>query len=82
MSLEIRLEHVDLVDAIAYEFFMENLQTVLGDSLEDPELRDERILEVVESITLLAGMAYGIAGKFKQVRTECRARQDEQAKSD
>lgn len=82
MSLEMRLEHVDLVDAIAYEFFMENLQTVLGDSLEDPELRDERILEVVESITLLAGMAYGIAGKFKQVRTEFRTRQDEQAESD
>lgn len=84
MSLEIRLELVDLTDAIAYEFFMNNLETVIGDSLEDlklteknpklteedPELTDEKVLEVVESITLLASMAYNIAGKFKQVRAE------------
>ena len=82
MSIETRLEHADLVDAIAYEFFMDNLQTVIGNSLEDPKLTDKRILEVVDSITLLAGMAYGIAGKFNMVRTEFRNRSDDRTESD
>ena len=82
MSLETRLEHVDLIDAIAYEFFMDNLQTVIGDSLENPKLTDERVVEIVDTITLLAGMAYGIAGKFNMVRTEFRNRSDDQTESD
>ena len=82
MSLEARLEHVDLVDAIAYEFFMDNLKIVIGDSLEDPKLTDERVLEVVEAITGLAGMAYGIAGKFASVRNELKAQQNDRIKSD
>lgn len=82
MSIETRLEHVDLVDAIAYEFFMDNLQTIIGDSLENPKLTDERVVEIVDTITSLAGMAYGIARKFNMVRTEFKNRSDDQTESD
>ena len=84
MTLEIKAtdSSFDLVDAIAYEFFMNNLQDVLGDSLNDPELGNERVLEIVETITLLAGMAYGIAAKFKEVRTEFKNKHNDQIESD
>lgn len=84
MSLEMRLpdSSLDLVDAIAYEFFMDNLQNILGDSLTTPGITDERVLEVVESIALLAEMSYGIAGKFESVRTEFKAQQDDRIQSD
>jgi hypothetical protein len=84
MTLEMRATDLsfDLADAVAYEFFMNNLEGVLDDSLSNPELTDEKVLEIVETITLLAGMAYGIAGKFESVRAEFKKKHNDQAESD
>jgi hypothetical protein len=72
----------DLIDVIAYEFFINNLEDVIGDSFSNPELTDEKVLEIVETITLLAGMAYGIAEKFELVRTEFKKKHNDQTESD
>jgi alkylhydroperoxidase/carboxymuconolactone decarboxylase family protein YurZ len=58
----------DLEDAIAYEFFMNNLPVIMGDSLENPDITDEEIAQTIEAITLLAGMSYKIAEKFGLMR--------------
>ena len=58
----------DLEDAIAYEFFMDNLPVIMGDSLRNPEITEEEIEQTVEAITLLAGMAYKIAERFGLMR--------------
>jgi hypothetical protein len=83
MSLETKVTDpsFDFVDGIAYEIFMNNLQDILGDSITTPGITDEKVSEIVETITSLAGMAYGIAGKFESVRAEFKARQNNQTKS-
>jgi hypothetical protein len=58
----------DLEDAIAYEFFMDNLPVIMGDSLKNPEITDEEIEQIVEAITLLAEMSYKIAERFELMR--------------
>lgn len=58
----------DLEDAIAYEFFMNNLPVIMGDSFSDPDITEEKIEQTVEAITLLAGMSYKIAERFALMR--------------
>jgi hypothetical protein len=58
----------DLEDAIAYEFFMNNLPVIMGDFPKNPEITDEEIEQTIEAITLLAGMAYKIADRFALMR--------------
>jgi len=76
----------DLMDAIAYEFFMDNLPAVMDDFINDPdsdsEIANEKILKAVELIGVLAEMAYGIAGKYDVVRTEFKKLQHDRIKSD
>lgn len=76
----------DLMDAIAYEFFMDNLSAVMDDFLNDPdsdsEIANEKILKAVELIGVLAEMAYGIAGKYDVVRTEFKKLQHDRNLSD
>ena len=71
----------DLEDAIAYEFFMDNLPVIMGDSLKNPEITEEEIEQTVDAITLLAGMSYKIAEKFKLMRI-ANKRTDDRIKSD
>ena len=59
---------VTLEDAIAYEFFMDNLPNIIGDSLGNPEATDEEINEIVDGISLLALLSYRIADRFECVR--------------
>jgi len=59
---------VTLEDAIAYEFFMDNLPNIIGDSLGNPEATDEEINEIVDGISLLALMSYRIADRFECAR--------------
>jgi alkylhydroperoxidase/carboxymuconolactone decarboxylase family protein YurZ len=68
MPLETQLTDLDLEDAIAYEFFMDNLPVIMGDSLKNPEITDEEIEQTIEAITLLAGMSYKIAERFALMR--------------
>ena len=58
-----------LEDAIAYEYFMDNLPNIMGDSLGNPELTEEEINQIVDGISLLALMSYRIAQRFEVVRT-------------
>lgn len=71
----------DLKDAIAYEFFMDNLPKIMGDVFETPGVTDEEITATIESITLLAGMSYQIAEKFWLMRT-ANEKIDDQIESD
>jgi hypothetical protein len=71
----------DLEDAIAYEFFMDNLPVIMGDSLRNPEITDEEIEQTIEAITLLAGMSYKIAERFALMRI-ANKRTDNRIKSD
>jgi hypothetical protein len=71
----------DLEDAIAYEFFMDNLPVIMGDSLRNPEITEEKIEQTVEAITLLAGMAYKIADRFALMRI-ANKRTDDRIESD
>jgi len=57
-----------LEDAIAYEFFMDNLPNIIGDSLGNPEATEEEINQIVDGISLLALMSYKIADRFEYVR--------------
>ena len=57
-----------LEDAIAYEFFMDNLPNIIGDSLGNPEATEEEIDQIVDGISLLALMSYRIAQRFECAR--------------
>lgn len=76
----------DLMDAIAYEFFMDNLPAVMDDFFNDPdsdsEIANEKILKAVELVGVLAEMAYGIAGKYDVVRAEFKKKHNDQTESD
>ena len=76
----------DLMDAIAYEFFMDNLLVVMDEFFNNPdsdsEIVNEKILKAVELVGVLAEMAYGIAGKYDVVRTEFKKLQHDRIKSD
>jgi hypothetical protein len=71
----------DLEDAIAYEFFMDNLPVIMGDSFRNPEITEKEIEQTVEAITLLAGMSYKIAEKFGLMRI-ANKRTNDRIKSD
>jgi len=71
----------DLEDAIAYEFFMNNLPVIMGDSFKNPKITDEEIEQTIEAITLLAGMSYKIAERFWLMRI-ANKRTDNRIKSD
>jgi hypothetical protein len=71
----------DLEDAIAYEFFMDNLPVIMGDSLKNPEITDEEIKQIIEAITLLAEMSYKIAERFELMRI-ANKRTDDRIESD
>jgi len=57
-----------LEDAIAYEFFMDNLPNIIGDSLGNLEATEEEIDQIVDGISLLALMSYRIAQRFECAR--------------
>jgi len=83
--MTIQIDHFDssfdLEDAIAYEFFMDNLPVIMGDSFKNPEITNEEIEQTIEAITLLAGMSYKIAKKFGLMRI-ANKRTDDRIKSD
>ena len=83
--MTIQIDHFDssfdLEDAIAYEFFMDNLPVIMGDSFKNPEITNEEIEQTIEAITLLAGMSYKITEKFGLMRI-ANKRTDDQIKSD
>jgi hypothetical protein len=81
MLLETQITNFDLEDAIAYEFFMNNLPVIIGDSFENPEITDEEIEQTIEAITLLAGMSYKIAERFALMRI-ANKRTDDRIESD
>lgn len=81
MPLETQITNFDLEDAIAYEFFMDNLPVIMGDLLKNPEITDEEIEQTIEAITLLAGMSYKVAERFGLMRI-ANKRTDDQIKSD
>lgn len=58
----------DLADAIAYEYFMENLPSIIGDAFADPDITDEQIGELVDGISILAAVSYKIAERFEHTR--------------
>ena len=79
--MTLQIEHMDLEDAIAYEFFMDNLPVIMGDSLKNPEITDEEIEQTIEAITLLAGMSYKVAERFALMRI-ANKRTDDRIESD
>jgi hypothetical protein len=81
MPPETQITNFDLEDAIAYEFFMDNLPVIMGDSLKNPEITDKEIEQTIEAITLLAGMAYKIADRFGLMRI-ANKRTDDRIQSD
>jgi hypothetical protein len=81
MPLETQIINFDLEDAIAYEFFMNNLPVIIGDCFENPEITDEKIEQTIEAITLLAGMSYKIAERFGLMRI-ANKRTDDRIQSD
>ena len=66
-----------LEDAIAYEFFMDNLPNIIGDSLGNPNATEEEINQIVDGISLLALMSYRIAERFEYVRTATKKTEEE-----
>lgn len=58
----------DLTDAIAYEYFMENLSVMMGDSLGNPDITDAEIEELVNGISILAAVSYKVAERFEHIR--------------
>jgi hypothetical protein len=78
MTLEIKAtdSSFDLVDAVAYEFFMDNLPVIIGDCLNNPEITDEEIEQIIKAITLLAEMSYKIAERFELVRIKNKTTND------
>ena len=68
LNTEVNDPNFDRADAIAYEFFMDNLPNILGDSFNNPEVTDEEINQIVDAIRLLALMSYKIAQTFEHVR--------------
>ena len=84
MSLEtlINDSSFDIEDAIAYEFFMNNLPVIMGDTFKDPDVTDEDIEQTIEAITLLAGMSYKIAERFGLMRIANKRKTNDQIKSD
>ena len=84
MSLEtlINDSSFDIEDAIAYEFFMNNLPVIMGDTFKDPDVTDEDIEQIIEAITLLAGMSYKIAERFGLMRIANKRKANDQIKSD
>jgi hypothetical protein len=66
-----------LQDAIAYEFFMDNLPNIIGDSLGNPNATEEEINEIVDGISLLALLSYRIAQRFEVVRNTTKKTEEE-----
>ena len=66
-----------LQDAIAYEFFMDNLPNIMDDSLGKSNATDEEINDIVNGIRLLALMSYKIADAFEYVRTATKKTEEE-----
>ena len=58
----------DLTDAIAYEFFMENLPKMIGDAFGDPDITDAEVEELVNGIYTLAAVSYKVAERFEHIR--------------
>jgi hypothetical protein len=76
MPLETQLTDLDLEDAIAYKFFIDNLPLVMEDSLTDPDITQEKLEEIKEAITLLAGLAYRISNIFMSMRIANKSNND------
>lgn len=72
LNLQIDDSSFDLIDVMAYEFYMETIVSLLEQELSNPDATDEEITAVSEKIVAMAKLSYHVASAFSIVRNEAK----------
>lgn len=72
LNLQIDDSSFDLIDIMAYEFYMDTIGSLLEQEFSNPDATDEEITAISEKIVAMAKLSYHVASTFSMVRDEAK----------